>query len=311
MPVFASISTQTRSRIRAAEDEHHKDEDYIQLAKEAQRSREIARREKELTPEELAAYNDEIDKIKKMAPPEGIAQWSAKHWDFISKEIDYVIGKYLGKDMRRFPEYIPDGKEKLPEETPERFLVNKSIISDDSLDEDERLEKLYKLTENREKREKLLTDLQREAYKKELEELDKLEPPEGVIRWSAAHRKFMNQEKDVIIGKYLGEDMREYPHYVSHKEEVQKSINRNNEIEKRISMLSEEQQKQYRDEKEMVKIYDPPEGIIRRSYEWFMYIEHEEDVIDGKYLGEDIRKYPNYVSRLVIPNNIEGINRSM
>ena len=176
MPSFLNISTSTRTRIRSA-NSHHKNVPIIDIYKERKK------RESELAPEVLEQYKRELEELKKPFQ-EYLRRIGVKNGgtiaDYYMREQDFIIGKYLGQDVRKYPDYVSG------------FEI--------------------------EKRENALPEEELTSYKKELAELrSKLFPylQERGIKDGSLLAKIYLKEKDYIIGKYLGEVVRKDPDYES------------------------------------------------------------------------------------------------
>lgn len=159
----------------------------------------------------------------------------------------------------------------------------------------------FDIYRERKKREEQLSPEELAQYKQALEDL-KTNPeyPEGMKDGALMGRHYA-YEKDAIIGAFLGRDVREYPEYQSPRI-----------IRMRESMLPPEKFSQY---KQVLEDFEKnpgyPEGMADGNILGRFYV-HEKDALIGSFLGQDIRKYPDYNSKR-FPNlneNIQEENRT-
>ena len=246
MAIFTHINTSSRARMRDSNNSGSSDIEDYDLEKMVRKSK--------LSPEIKAQYERELEERKKafleFYKRKGL---SSSLMDYYEYEEDFIDGKYLGQDVREFPEYVSEFE--------------------------------------KEKREQALSEDVRLAFKKELDELSsnlspyfqkhKIKDGEMIIRITAA-------ERDFIVGKYLGQDVREFPEYVSGYER-----------EKREQALSEDDRLAFTSElaelSEKLSPYLYEHNIKNEDHIAEIKLK-EQDFIIGKYLGQDVRKYPKYVS---------------
>lgn len=144
----------------------------------------------------------------------------------------------------------------------------------------------FDIFRERKKREEKLSPEELERYLQALEDVRKNpEYPAGMIDGGAMARHIA-REKDAVIGAFLGRDVREYPDYQSPRV-----------IRMRESMLPPEKLAKY---KQVLDDFakDPgyPEGMVDGAA-MARFKVYEKDAIIGSFLGQDIRRFPDYNSK--------------